>query len=280
MANLNDAIQYAIRNLKNAGEIVRNLWNLHFNPNPQDVLTEIYDENGNLRQVRIPNVAKWRDVIWRDAQSAMSKTFYVDPINGSDTTGDGSLNAPFKSITKARDSVPSGGFLNVLLLSDYTLSDESIWISNKFVRIAGASVNPDGSPIITLRNDPNAKGIINVGDGSTLWLDNIKLECNDSADIAPQWSTLLKTGIGKRSTIIIGRWVDLTQSAYPVEITLNYPMLNVENSIVDLILLGTKVISSSLQTLVSMTGNSVLFYTSTVVLDVNGNVTFPQIGIN
>lgn len=105
------------RVLSNAGEIVRNLWKLHFDPNPQDVLTEIYDENGNLRQVSIPNLAKWRDTVWRDAQSAMSKTFYVDAVNGSDTTGDGSATNPFKTIKKAIDSVPVGGYATINLKS-------------------------------------------------------------------------------------------------------------------------------------------------------------------
>lgn len=127
------------RVLSNAGEIVRNLWKLHFDPNPQDVLTEIYDENGNLRQVSIPNLAKWRDTVWRDAQSAMSKTFYVDQVNGSDTTGDGSQVSPFQTIDKAISSVPSGGSVEINVLGDYIVdSDINTRRRNVYLILRGA----------------------------------------------------------------------------------------------------------------------------------------------
>jgi len=137
MASLNDVVQYAIRTLKTAGEFARKAYDMFYNPNPLDVQTEVYDENGNLIKAKIPNLTKWRDIVWRDAQSAMSKTVYVHQQEGSDTTGDGSQNAPFKSFPKAIFSVPSGGEVKVVLLSDYELANDSgvTFIVNRCVRI-------------------------------------------------------------------------------------------------------------------------------------------------
>lgn len=50
----------------------------------------------------------------------MSKTFYVDAVNGDDTTGDGSSTAPFATIGKALSSIPTGGWGYIILLSDVT----------------------------------------------------------------------------------------------------------------------------------------------------------------
>lgn len=80
----------------------------------------------------------------------MERTFYVDPINGSDNN-DGSQNAPFQSLTKAVDSIPVGGVGTIYLKEGQTFTlTENIVIRNKKISFyrwgntAGVS-----NPIIT-----------------------------------------------------------------------------------------------------------------------------------
>jgi len=98
---------------------------IYRDPTPQDVHIQMLDENGNLVTKTIPNMAKWRNTIWQDAQQAMAKTVYVDQQNGDDNTGDGSQDRPFKSLQKAIDSVPPGGRVKIVLLNDYDLANDS-----------------------------------------------------------------------------------------------------------------------------------------------------------
>jgi len=46
MASLNDAVQYAIRTLKTAGEIARKAYDMFYNPNPLDVQTKRKSHQG------------------------------------------------------------------------------------------------------------------------------------------------------------------------------------------------------------------------------------------
>ncbi len=48
----------------------------------------------------------------------MSRTYYVDAVNGDDTNDGSSSGSPFKTIKKAIDSVPIGGAGFITLLSD------------------------------------------------------------------------------------------------------------------------------------------------------------------
>ena len=243
---------------------------------------QYYDRNGNLVTKNVPTIGQLIQQFQHSVNAQMAKTVYVDQVNGSDTTGDGSQNAPFKSLLRAYNSVPNGGFVNIVLLGDYNVGNQQgLLISNKYVRIAGASLNSDGSPRITLRNDPNSRGLISVGDNGYLWLDDLILECNDGGDPVPHWSTLLKVGVGKHSTIVIGHFVDLSQQARPVKINLNFPMLDVETSIANLILVHTEINTPNPNTnLITLTTNGKCLFSALGVLDVNGNVVLPQIGLN
>jgi len=143
MASINDAIQYAVRALKTAGEFAKKAYDMYYNPTPLDVQTEVYDENGNLVTSSIPNIAKWRDTIWRDAQRALDKSVYVDQQNGSDTTGDGSATT---SIYAAKNSVPPGGSVDIFIKGTYILKPpEFIPLLNKYVRFLGG---PDDKLVI------------------------------------------------------------------------------------------------------------------------------------
>jgi len=100
----------------------------------QDVPVEYYDLNGNKKQVAIPSVAKLRDRFISDVNSVMYKEIYVDAENGSDQTGDGTQSAPFKTLRKAIESIPSGGAADIYLNGQYIMTD-LISIRNKSVEL-------------------------------------------------------------------------------------------------------------------------------------------------
>lgn len=133
--NWSEIYNTARRALFNAGEILRRSWALHFDPTPRDVQASFYDENGILRTVSIPNMTKWRNRIWADANSALEKwNVCVHEQEGSDETGDGTLERPFKTYRKALSVVPNGGLVGVKLLSDVTLkASEAFAVQNKSI---------------------------------------------------------------------------------------------------------------------------------------------------
>jgi len=120
--NWNEIGQQLNSLLHNYAEFVDKYYQFFTGP-AQDVHVEYYDINGNPRQANIPSVAKLRDRFISDVNSAMSKTVYVDAENGSDSTGDGSQGAPFKSLRKAVDSVPVGGYGTIIFTSPYILRE-------------------------------------------------------------------------------------------------------------------------------------------------------------
>lgn len=66
-------------------------------------------------------------------QDLMYRTFYVDATNGDDGNP-GTSNAPFATLKKAVDSIPTGGFCHIELLTDI-IFDEDIVLTNKIVWI-------------------------------------------------------------------------------------------------------------------------------------------------
>ena len=93
-----------------------------------------YDRNGNLVTKNVPTIGQLISQFQQGVNAQMQKTVYVDQVNGSDTSGDGSPSAPFKSIKKAVDSVPIGGDVSIALLSDYVMygaSEQAIVINKR-----------------------------------------------------------------------------------------------------------------------------------------------------
>ncbi len=70
-------------------------------------------------------------------RTAMFKTFYVDQTNGDDNN-DGSSGSPFKTLNKACDSVPTGGFGIINLLSNITITS-NIFINSKNIQIIAST---------------------------------------------------------------------------------------------------------------------------------------------
>lgn len=201
----------ARRALFNAGEIVRKSWALHFDPVPRNVQVSFYDEHGELKTTTVPNLSKIKQHIWDDAQSAMYKIVYVDQSKGSDNN-EGSKNSPFKSIVRAVSSVPPGGSVKVILLSDYEVSRdypnsrESL-TGGRYIRIVG-KLNSDGTPMFTIRNTNRTRnsGFL-IGSGTCVELYDIILESNDNGSNAPHWKMLFKTEIGATGfSLKIGRY--------------------------------------------------------------------------
>jgi len=93
-----------------------------FDSTPKDVQIELKDSNGNIYTKTVANRGKFQKQVWDDVGAALGqfyKIFYVDAVNGSDSN-DGSSANPFKTIQKAVDSVPTGGFGLININSDYT----------------------------------------------------------------------------------------------------------------------------------------------------------------
>jgi len=67
-------------------------------------------------------------------QDLMYRTFYVDAENGDDTN-DGSSSAPFKTIGKAFNATPIGGFSEITIIGDYTLEKNEYVGINKTILI-------------------------------------------------------------------------------------------------------------------------------------------------
>ncbi|WP_297888921.1 hypothetical protein [Sulfurihydrogenibium sp.] len=130
--------QRADMNLTNMDEAIRK-WVDFVSAPTGNITMQYYDRNGNLQTITFPNRQALVNQLIADANSVMSKTVYVDQVNGDDGN-DGSVNRPFKTLQKAINSVPAGGVVYINLLSDidYTTSGEvSISIENRTVYING-----------------------------------------------------------------------------------------------------------------------------------------------
>ncbi len=130
--------QRADMNLTNMDEAIRK-WVDFVSAPAGNITMQYYDRNGNLQTITFPNRQALVNQLIADAQSVMTKTVYVDQVNGNDGN-DGSVNRPFKTLQKAVNSVPVGGSVYINLLSDidYTTSGEGlISIRNRTVYING-----------------------------------------------------------------------------------------------------------------------------------------------
>jgi len=182
--------------LHNYAEFVDKYYQFFTGP-AQDVPVEYYDINGNRKQIPIPSVAKLRDRFISDVNSVMVKHVYVDAENGSNETGDGSPNAPFKTINKAIDSVPVGSKVVVHLKKQQThVIDGVIDISGKVVKIFTdeyewadnqcCKPSPNNAWIKLKRNDFGF-----VGTGGFLYVFYVNIDLKPEQTIDTVWTGLL-----------------------------------------------------------------------------------------
>jgi hypothetical protein len=153
--NLNELQQKIDRLLFNLEQMRQKAFRMFYSGIPEDVEIQQYDENGVLQTYHIPNRAKFQKWVWSDAQTAMSKTLYVDTNNGSDTTGDGSESKPFRTLKKAITSMPSGSSIVIFLSGEDTLTSD-ILVVNKHVIIRGGGIVTSKYEPVT---DPTRTGI-------------------------------------------------------------------------------------------------------------------------
>ena len=64
----------------------------------------------------------------------MRRRYYVDAANGDDTN-DGSSGSPFKTLKKAINSVPVGGYGDIQITGTYRQQDGEIWVYKKTIAI-------------------------------------------------------------------------------------------------------------------------------------------------
>jgi hypothetical protein len=135
---------------------------------------------------QLANITEWQQFVDR----AFGKTYYVKSTSGNDTTGDGSVTYPFKTIKKACDSIEDGGYGSIVLAEagDYDI-DADIDLYNKTVRIA-ISINTllaDVNFISYTDGGENSLYGFNLYRGSNLliWAQNINIEAPD--DTGNDW---------------------------------------------------------------------------------------------
>ncbi|RLC45518.1 MAG: hypothetical protein DRH57_07865 [Candidatus Cloacimonadota bacterium] len=118
----------------------------HASQNPSANMIPVLDGSSvlNLPFTQVP--------IKVNGQDLMSRTFYVDQVNGDDSN-DGSESAPFKTLQKAVSSAPAGARVHIYLKSDYEVLDSSesvnIYSKHVFIYLNGytlrTSINSSGS---------------------------------------------------------------------------------------------------------------------------------------
>ncbi len=103
---------------------LKNVGKLYFSAKPEEVKVKLLDEDGNVVDSMLPNVAQFRKTVQDDINSTLSlqmyKAVYVDELKGDDEN-DGSNEFPFKTIHKAIASAPVGGYVRIILKSDITI---------------------------------------------------------------------------------------------------------------------------------------------------------------
>jgi len=98
-----------------------------------------------------------------NGQDIMSRTFYVDAENGDDNN-DGASSTPFKTIKKACDSVPVGGYGLIYFFGGQVFNLDSIILQHKSLFFS--RYNNDNNYIITTSY---------YQDNDAAWLKNFKL---------------------------------------------------------------------------------------------------------
>jgi hypothetical protein len=99
------------------------------------VEVQYYDKDGTLKTALIPNRQKLVNDFIANARNVMLKwNIAIHETEGSDETGDGTLDRPYRTLRHVASIVPEGGVLGVRCLSNITLkSSESFSLGNKVV---------------------------------------------------------------------------------------------------------------------------------------------------
>lgn len=118
----------------NSSEAISKWRDFMFGP-AGDLTYQYYDSNGNPVTTTIPNRAKLVNQFIADAMAVMNKTVYIDQANGNDNNT-GEQISPFKTLQKAINSVPKGGYVYIKMLNNYTFNPlDWINIENRAVTL-------------------------------------------------------------------------------------------------------------------------------------------------
>ena len=114
---------------------------------PKTIEYQYKDANGDIQTKAIANRGEFKQQLWDDVGGALgqfNRTFYVDAENGNDNNT-GSSSAPFKTIKKAVDSVPVGGYGVIYLSTDNNIIDNDIVMINKTIIIKGDLIDANST---------------------------------------------------------------------------------------------------------------------------------------
>lgn len=109
------------------------------------------------------------------AAPEMYRNYFVDPVIGSDTDGQGTVASPFKTIAKAIAATPLGGRCDATLLKDFTLAGH-VSLNGRKLALRG-ELNA-GRKLILNEFVPDGEALMRMGsfwhsDGSTLDISNL-----------------------------------------------------------------------------------------------------------
>ncbi len=110
----------------------------------------------------------------------MGRTYYVDAVNGDDTN-DGSSGSPFKTLKKAIDSVPVGGYGKIYLSDDKVYYIEAFSLSylyNKKIKIVRKS---DGTnkPEIRIKSAVRSANYFSIFQGIDYYVQLVAVKITD-----------------------------------------------------------------------------------------------------
>ncbi len=160
-----------------------------YDSTPKDVEIIQKDNNGNLFTKDIANRGKFKQELWDDVGSALgqfNRTFYVDAENG-DNNNNGDSNHSFKTIKKACDSVPIGGYGEIYLIGsgdsdnpyNYVIGS-NISIAQKYINIAPTQTGVEITPTVIANSSYNITLGFTLKNGALIISTRNKLTINNA----------------------------------------------------------------------------------------------------
>jgi len=252
-------------------------------------LFDIVERQRDLREEdRIALLEQWKNSGAKpEITSWWIGYFKVHQLEGSDETGDGSVNAPFKSIQKAVNSVPPGGIALIELLDDYVCSKDTPnreIIADRRVELYGA-LDSSNQPQFKLYNssEVGGKSGILVGSNAVVRVRDLVVESNDNGNTVVHWKMLFKVAIAQAgSSLIIGRY----DSSNTTKIVLNdVELVDFESSIAEFLIEKTDIdapghdSNNPLNLIYDRADRKVVFHKSNVSDLTGGGVNIPVSGL-
>ena len=191
--------------LFNSTSYIKNIYDMYFNPNPKTLNIQMYDDNGALTNVNVPNMAKIKHDMWDAVNAATglwNRTFYIDPVNGDDNNP-GTSSAPFKTIAKAINATPTGGFVTLYLANNAKHYVNNINVYKKYIAANTWNITGSGNNAIIRKADNAMLGFV-LGD-STWRSVNVDFENPYNGNVA-HWDVMFKRSWYGFAQVYLGAW--------------------------------------------------------------------------